>query len=158
MRDTINEKAVAFLNESIIAGLRASMSEPTVANTMCDAARATTTGGKPARKNPSVVPMVTNTAVSGEINIAINIATWLASVNDAGSSTTLIGDTSGIKMPIAQSSAATVMPYMRFLTFNMAFSLSGIMSIIAYQKKISTGTIKFRSNQHEQTAAEHIDW
>lgn len=104
-----SENTVAFLNESIIAGLRLSNNAPIVANTMCDAARATMTGGKPAKKKPSVVPIVTNTADNGEMNIAKNIATWLANVKDAGSSDIFTGEKIGIRIPIAHNSAATVM-------------------------------------------------
>jgi len=44
-------------------------------------------------------------AVNGEMNIAIKIATWLASVKDAGSSVILMGEIIGITMPNAQSKA-----------------------------------------------------
>lgn len=106
--------------------------EPIIANTICVAARATTTGGKPAKKKPIVVPIDTNTAVRGDMNIAIKIATWLASVNVVKPSGIFIGDTIGIKIPTAHNSAAIVMPYMRFFASSMSFSLSGILSIIAH--------------------------
>jgi len=78
---------------------------PNDANTICDAARSTTTIGNPASKNPVVVPRATTAAVAGEINIAINTATWLARVKDAGSMVIFIGETIGITIPIAHKSA-----------------------------------------------------
>ena len=39
--------------------------------------------------------------MDGEMNIAINTATWLASVKEAGSITTLIGENIGITIPMA---------------------------------------------------------
>jgi hypothetical protein len=48
-----------------------------------------------------VVPKATAAAMSGEMNIAINIATWLANVNEAGSSMIFIGENIGIMMPTA---------------------------------------------------------
>jgi len=44
----------------------------------------------------------------GEMNIAIKIATWLASVNEAGSSTIFIGENIGIMSPIAISKPDTI--------------------------------------------------
>lgn len=78
---------------------------PINANIICDAARNTITTGKPAIKNPVAVPNATKADVEGEINIDIKIATWLASVKDAGSSVILIGEIIGIIIPIAQKNA-----------------------------------------------------
>ena len=59
-------------------------------------------------KKPKVVPKATTKAIAGEINIAMNIATWLAKVNDAGSITILIGENIGMIKPIAISKPAMV--------------------------------------------------
>ncbi|HCC35373.1 MAG TPA: hypothetical protein DEQ02_06960 [Ruminococcaceae bacterium] len=61
----------------------------------------------PEIKNPSVVPTATPAAVTGEINIARKTGTWLASVNDAGSSL-IPGKTIGIMIPSAVKTAADV--------------------------------------------------
>ena len=61
--------------------------------------------GNPPKEKPTVVPIVTKTATDGEINIAINIGTWLANVKEAGSKTILSGENIGITIPIAHKSA-----------------------------------------------------
>jgi len=48
----------------------------------------------------------------GEMNIAMNITTWLAKVNDAGSITILIGENMGIIKPTAISKPAMVSFFM----------------------------------------------
>jgi hypothetical protein len=93
------------LNDFIEFGNFFKYKAPAVAKTICVAARSTITIGNPASKNPNEVPNATNTAVAGDINIAINIATWLASVNDAGSIVILIGEIIGITIPIEHRSA-----------------------------------------------------
>jgi hypothetical protein len=69
----------------IICGFRHITSEPTTANMMWEAARKVITIGRPLKKKPIVVPHTTAIAMPGDIIIAINIATWLASVKDMGS-------------------------------------------------------------------------
>jgi hypothetical protein len=71
------------------------------ANTTWVDALSTTIMGKPPKKKPSVVPNATDTAMTGEINMAIKITTWLAKVKDAGSNTILTGENMGIISPIA---------------------------------------------------------
>ena len=53
---------------------------------------------------------MTNIAVCGDINIAKNIGTWLANVNDAGSSTILIGENIGIIIAIEHNIAEITIP------------------------------------------------
>jgi len=76
--------------------------------TKWDRARKPTTGEKVIKK-PTAVIIDVNAATAGDMNIAINIGTWLAKVNDAGSILILIGEYSGMIMPIALSNAAIVM-------------------------------------------------
>ena len=64
--------------------------------------------GNPANKNPTADPMDTETATVGEKNMAKNIGTWLANVNDAGSINTFIGMTIGMAIAIAVSKAVVV--------------------------------------------------
>ena len=80
-------------------------------NKRWDAALSTTTIGNPPIKNPTVVPMATAKAVAGDINIAIKIGTWLASVKEAGSITILSGENVGMIIPKATSNAADVMRF-----------------------------------------------
>ncbi|NCB66329.1 MAG: hypothetical protein EOM48_09210 [Bacilli bacterium] len=58
---------------------------------------------------PTAVPKATATAMPGEKNIAIIVATWLAKVKDAGSRIIFKGEIIGIRIPIAISRAAIVM-------------------------------------------------
>ena len=81
------------------------MSEPIKANTIWDKARKAITIGEVIKK-PIAVPIETNIAVTGDINIARNVGTWLAKVKDIGSSIILSGENNGIIMPIAHKSAA----------------------------------------------------
>ncbi|BCJ96791.1 hypothetical protein acsn021_43600 [Anaerocolumna cellulosilytica] len=64
--------------------------------------------GNPANRNPKPVINATDTAVYGDINIAIKIGTWLANVKDAGSRIILIGENIGIDIPIAHNNAEIV--------------------------------------------------
>ena len=59
-------------------------------------------------KNPMVEPRTTITVMSGEMNMARKIATWLAKVKEAGGMTILIGITSGITMARAVKKAVSV--------------------------------------------------
>ena len=128
-----------FLNESIIAGLRASVGgadDPCEHNVRCRTA--TTTGGKPAKEEirASHTDGQPNTAVSGEIKHRDKYRPReRRTKTDAGSSTTLIGGRRCIKMPIARSSAATVMPYMRLLTLPWHSPCPVLCSPIAYREK-----------------------
>lgn len=65
----------------------------------------TTINGKPPNKNPKVVPIATVKATVGDINIAINMGTWLAKVKEAGSKIILSGENIGMIIPIAQRRA-----------------------------------------------------
>ena len=56
-------------------------------------------------KKPSVVPKQTTAASFGDMNIAIKIATWLASVNDIGP-ITILGISIGTTIPIPHSTPA----------------------------------------------------
>ena len=67
-------------------GLFSSIFAPARTKITWDAARRTTTMGKPASWNPMVVPIATAAATAGDMNMAIKIGTWLAKVNEAGSS------------------------------------------------------------------------
>lgn len=60
--------------------------DPIEAKIKCESALKTMIGRKPAIKNPKLVMSATEIATVGDINIAINIGTWLANVKDAGSS------------------------------------------------------------------------
>ncbi|MDF2486476.1 MAG: hypothetical protein K0R46_2644 [Herbinix sp.] len=90
-----------------------SMKAPKVAKIRWVNARRTTTSGKAAMKKPMLEIRATVIATKGEINIAINIATWLASVKDAGSMM-ILGANIGIAIPSALKSAATVMIFTLF--------------------------------------------
>ena len=76
-----------------------------MAKTICDKALNTIMIGNPLNKKPNVVPKDTKVAILGEINIAINIGTWLAKVKDAGG-ITIFGKNIGIRIPKAHKSAA----------------------------------------------------
>lgn len=80
---------------------------PNVAKIKCVKARSTTTIGKPEKKNPILVMSATAIATTGEINMAMKIGTWLASVKEAGS-ITIFGANIGIIIPIAHSKAEMV--------------------------------------------------
>ena len=99
-----------------VSGFFCSQTEPTTTKTICASARSTTTGEKPASKNPNVVPSSTQTATTGETNMAINTAMWLPRVKDIGSRRILTGEIMGTKMPMAQSSAAIT----RMFSFSVA--------------------------------------
>jgi hypothetical protein len=81
---------------------------------MCVIALNTITIGKPATKKPSVDTDATKAATVGEINIAIITGTWLAKVNDAGSSL-ILGNVNGINIPKAHRSADTVIIFTLFI-------------------------------------------
>ena len=83
------------------------MYAPSATNTTWLSARSTTTGGKPARKKPSVAPNSTASAMPGERNIAKKMAMWLPSVKLIGGIWILMGETIGIRIATAHSSAAT---------------------------------------------------
>ena len=59
-------------------------------------------------KNPMVEPRTTMTVMSGEMNMARKIATWLARGKEAGGMTILIGMTSGMTMARAVKKAVKV--------------------------------------------------
>ena len=73
----------------------------------CVAARKVISIGKPEIKKPSAEPSETTTAASGEINMAIMIGTWLASVKLAGGMT-ILGMTCGIRMASAVNNAVVL--------------------------------------------------
>jgi hypothetical protein len=98
---------------------------PINANSKCDKALSTITGAKPATKKPSVDIIATKVATTGDINIAINIGTWLANVYDAGS-TTILGKVIGINIPSAQRSADIVIIF----TLLFLFELSILFTIL----------------------------
>lgn len=70
---------------------------PIKAKMTCVAARKVISIGKPEIKKPRAEPSETTTAANGEINIAIMIGTWLASVKLAGGMT-ILGITCGMRM------------------------------------------------------------
>ena len=80
----------------------------------CVAARNVISIGRPEIKKPSADPSDTTTAASGEINMAIMIGTWLASVKLAGGMT-ILGMTCGMRIASAVSSAVVVRRVSRFL-------------------------------------------
>jgi hypothetical protein len=81
---------------------------PREANMTCVSALNTIIMGVPDTKNPRLVKRATEIATDGEMNMAINTGTWLASVKEAGSKTNF-GANIGIIIPIAQSNPAMVM-------------------------------------------------
>jgi hypothetical protein len=89
---------------------------PVVAKIKWLSARRTTTSGNPAIKNPKLEISATEIAISGDINIAIKIATWLASVKDAGSMI-IFGANIGIIIPIALKRPATQINITLFVDF-----------------------------------------
>lgn len=80
---------------------------PISENIKCVEARNTIIIGKPAARKPSVDTDATKAATVGDINIAIITGTWLANVNEAGSSL-ILGNESGINIPKAHRSADMV--------------------------------------------------
>jgi len=98
-----NENTLNFTGDKFFFDILCIYSDPTRAKITWVAALKTTTTGKGPNKKPIVVPMATNTATAGDMNIAIKITTWLAKVNEAGSITILTGETIGIITPIAIS-------------------------------------------------------
>jgi len=103
------ESSLSFMPLKEVAFALAMYIAPGSEKSMWLAARKTITKGKPVSKKPKVVPKVTATADLGEINIAIKIATWLATVYDAaGGMNTRKNGIIGINMPIAISKAVAV--------------------------------------------------
>ena len=80
---------------------------PTIAKTMCDAARTTTTGSSPENWKPIVVPIAVKIADMGEMNIAIKIGTWAVrvAVNAGGRITRKKPNAVGMIIPNAISNA-----------------------------------------------------
>lgn len=66
-------------------------------------------------KNPTPVIAATEIATAGDINIAINTATWLAKVKDAGSINIFKGENIGMIIPTAHNIAATVIDLILFI-------------------------------------------
>jgi hypothetical protein len=82
------------------------------------------------------VPTATATAIAGEINIAINIATWLASVTEPkGPKGILTGENRGMAIPTAMSNPAIV-----------SLKTEVFFIFISYHKKTIFQAISQRSN------------
>ncbi|MDR1066479.1 MAG: hypothetical protein LBL35_03455 [Clostridiales bacterium] len=102
-----NENICADFNVSSVCGRFLSHKLPIAVKMTCDSARAAITGVALIKK-PTAVHKATATPTQGEINMAIKIGTWLANVNEAGSSHIFIGEKSGMARPIAMSKADAV--------------------------------------------------
>ncbi|WP_461246104.1 pro-sigmaK processing inhibitor BofA family protein [Treponema sp. R6D11] len=78
------------------------------ANMICESARATTTGGNPAKKKPRVVARATKRAAKGDMKIAIQIEVCEANVIVIAGGIMILNGEKGRIIPVADKSAMRV--------------------------------------------------